>query len=416
MYHGDMLIRFEADNFRSIASETELSMVAVDKDRSEAVPVELLNESLLKVAGVYGPNASGKSNVVAVLAWLQAAVTMSLRYWDEEIPYYPFAFGNGPTQPSAFTLEMTVEGVRFEYNLEINGERILRESLFHYPKKIRRKIFERDGDVLNLQRGLGKLSGTRDLLTPKTLVMSVAPRFDEPLVSLFAQQLRQVQILNTATLGRHRSPYGRLSRSTFSMTQTMRWFEEPSQPNLFDGAPNEDITRTNDRAEALALLRLADLGIEDVRVDEEEVLPSNSSEKRILRRLRLLHKLPGASVPLDFEDESQGTQTWFQLIGPLLQALRTGSLVVFDELDASLHPTLSAALIGIFKRQDTNPRGAQLLFTSHDTSLLQHLNRDEVWLTEKRSDGATHLGSLAEFAGERVRQSVNLESGYLHGK
>ncbi|MCL2850134.1 MAG: ATP-binding protein [Micrococcales bacterium] len=386
-------------------------MVAVDTDRAEAVPAELLGESLLKVAGVYGPNASGKSNVVAALAWLRDAVVLSLRHWDEAIPYDPFAFGNGPTQPSTFTLEMTVDDVRFEYNLEVDATKVLRESLYHYPKKIRRKLFERDENGLEFQRGLGRLSGTRDLLTPKTLVMSVAPRFEEPLVSGFAQQLRAIQTLGPTPTSR-RGVYRRRPGHVGSR-QTLRWFEDDDHPSLFD---DDDAGANDDRAQALALLRLADLGIEDVRLDEEEVPLRDSSETRTLVRIRLLHNLPGASVPLDFEEESQGTRTWFSLIGPVLQALRTGTLVVFDELDASLHPTLSAELIRIFKRRDTNPLGAQLLFTSHDTSLLRHLNRDEVWLTEKRGDGTTRLGSLAEFAGERVRQSVNLEAGYLHGK
>ncbi|MBY8853045.1 ATP-binding protein, partial [Saccharothrix sp. MB29] len=122
------------------------------------------------------------------------------------------------------------------------------------------------------------------------------------------------------------------------------------------------------------------------------------------------------SAPLDFGAESEGTRTWFGLIGPVLTALRRGSLLLFDELDASLHPTLSAQLITLFKDPTTNPSGAQLVFTTHDTSLLNHLNRDEVWLTEKRGDGSTRLGALAEFAGERVRKSSNLENAYLHGR
>lgn len=77
---------------------------------------------------------------------------------------------------------------------------------------------------------------------------------------------------------------------------------------------------------------------------------------------------------------------------------------------------MSAQLIRLFHDPTTNPFGAQLVFTSHDTSLLNHLNRDEVWLTEKRADGSTRLGALAEFAGERVRKSQNLEAGYLHGR
>jgi AAA15 family ATPase/GTPase len=121
-------------------------------------------------------------------------------------------------------------------------------------------------------------------------------------------------------------------------------------------------------------------------------------------------------MPLDFYAESEGTRTWFALIGPVLSALRAGFLVLFDELDASLHPTLSAHLVRLFHDPATNPKGAQLVFTSHDTSLLNHLNRDEVWLTEKLEDGTTRLGALAEFAGERVRKSQNLEKAYLHGR
>ena len=114
--------------------------------------------------------------------------------------------------------------------------------------------------------------------------------------------------------------------------------------------------------------------------------------------------------------ESRGTRAWFELIGPVLSALKSGSLLVIDELDASLHPSLSEELIRLFHDPTTNRHGAQLIFTSHDTSLLNHLNRDEVWLTEKNENGATRLGALADFAGERVRRSQNLERAYLHGR
>lgn len=170
------------------------------------------------------------------------------------------------------------------------------------------------------------------------------------------------------------------------------------------------------REQALALLRLADLGIQDVVIDEQEIPFSSSGETRTQRRLRLVHRSGGNSAPLDFSAESEGTKTWFGLIGPVLTALRSGSIVILDEFDAGLHPTLSAELLRVFQSRVTNPYGAQLIFTSHDTSLLNHLNRDEVWLTEKRLDGSTRLGALAEFAGERVRKSQNLENAYLHGR
>jgi len=90
--------------------------------------------------------------------------------------------------------------------------------------------------------------------------------------------------------------------------------------------------------------------------------------------------------------------------------------MLFDEIDASLHPRLSARLLELFQDPVTNPLGAQLIFTTHDTSLLGVLNRDEVWLTEKAKDGATTLTALAEYRGDRVRQSTNLEKAYLQGR
>jgi AAA15 family ATPase/GTPase len=100
----------------------------------------------------------------------------------------------------------------------------------------------------------------------------------------------------------------------------------------------------------------------------------------------------------------------------VLSVLRTGNILLFDEIDASLHPHLSAHLLKLFQDPATNPRGAQLIFSTHDTSLLNHLNRDEVWLTEKDSDGSTRLTALAEYGGDKVRRSTNLERAYLQGR
>ena len=162
------------------------------------------------------------------------------------------------------------------------------------------------------------------------------------------------------------------------------------------------------------MIRMADLGVEDVEIVDDEV--TSGERTHMGRRVRLIHRAGNDRRPLEMDDESRGTQTWFELIGPILQALTTGSPVVFDELDNSLHPALSSQLLRFFSDRETNPRGAQLIFASHDTSLLDHLNRDEVWLTEKMSSGATQLAALAEFSGPRVRKSENLEQGYLRGR
>ncbi|MCG8915065.1 ATP-binding protein [Actinokineospora sp. PR83] len=397
-----MLIRFEVSNFRSILDPVELSLVAVDTDRIEARGAPNLGESLLPVAAVYGPNASGKSNVLIALNWLLRAVRLSLRFWDDGIPTLPFAFVDGPDRRTDFTIEFLVAGVRFEYQVELDRSAVHYEGLFHYPERRRKKVFERDGDKLTLQRGLGNLSGTRELLTPRSLALSIARRFDEPLVSDFADTLLASRFLGPRPFGRD------------TATHTTRLFDEFPDGEQLMLAGFDDLGESQARREeALTLLRMADLGIEDVVVDRPRAATDDAGGRR---RVRLVHRAGDNRVPLDFADESEGTKTWFALVGPVLEALRTGSLLVFDELDASLHPTLSAQLVRLFHDPATNPAGAQLVFTSHDTSLLNHLNRDEVWLTEKTPQGSTRLGALADFAGERVRRSQNLERAYLHGR
>ncbi|RJO69334.1 ATP-binding protein [Nocardia panacis] len=392
-------------------------MVAIDRDRAAAREASMLGEHLLTVAGIYGPNASGKTNVLLAMKWLSDAIRDSMRMWDNEIPVECFAFDDAWSCPTEFIIELLIDGVRFEYAIELDRKQIHYEGLFHYPEKKRRRIFERTGLDLTLQRGLGDLAGTRQLLTPRTSALAAAHRFDEPLVSGFADALLAIQLKGTvqeavpSLLG------------LFGAGQTNQWFDaEGSGSASRNSGSHEDFEK--DRQRALELLRLADLGIEDVVFTEESRLSASETEpdswmiKLILptRRPRLTHRTSTGPTPLEFTGESSGTRNWYQMIGPLLDTLRSGSILVLDEIDASLHPTLSAQLLQLFHDPATNPLGAQLIFTTHDTNLLNHLNRDEVWFTEKASTGATRLGALAEFAGERVRKSQNLETAYLHGR
>ncbi len=395
-----MLIRFEAANFRSVLYPVELSMVAVDRDRAQARPVPNIGESLLTVAGVYGPNASGKTNILAALAWVRDAVANSLRVWDDRVPVEPFAFAGAAQRPTEFTVESLIDGIRFEYVVSLDATAVHYEGLFHYPEKKRRRVFEREGNELTLQRGLGNLSGVRELLTDRVLALSVARRFDEPLVAGFVSDVLSIQ-----TLGRQL----RLIRPPTTATFARWWVEDSSSA----------------RARALALLRLADLGIDDVVVEKEDrrewavlsVFDADAFDSpHGPLRLRLIHAGGDERVPFDTHEESAGTQAWISIIAPVITAIQSGSVMLFDELESSLHPTLCVELLRLFHDPATNPSGAQLIFTSHDTSLLNHLNRDEVWLTEKLDTGATRLGALAEFAGERVRRSQNIEKGYLHGR
>jgi predicted ATPase len=411
-----MLLRFEASNYRSILEPVELSMIAVDEDRPSVRGFDLLSERVLSIAGIYGPNASGKSNVVEALAWLSTAVGRSLRAWDEFIPREPFKFGRGPEMPSTYEVEMVVEGVRYAYHVDVNDSAVLYEGLYSYPERRRRVLFERDGLEIRFRRGLGSIAGTRELLTPTTLALSAAMRFGEPEVQPFGRYLAGIRVLGV----RRRAAWrGQLGVGAPGISSTERLFDErrsSTQPALFD---DFELASSNPRESALALLRFADLGIDDVQVIEDEgndTRVSTPARREPRRQLRLMHRVAEQELPFDFAEESAGTRTWFALIGPTLSALRSGRILLFDEIDASLHPRLSARLLELFQDPETNPYGAQLIFTTHDTSLLNQLNRDEVWLTEKGDSGATTLTALAEYGGDKVRRSLNLEKAYLQGR
>lgn len=407
-----MLLRFEVSNFRSILEPVELSMIAVDRDRPAAREFDLLAERVLAVAGIYGPNASGKSNVVEALAWLSAAVGRSLRTWSDFVPREPFKFAGGPEASSSCEVEMIVGGVRYTYRVEMDDSAVLFESLYSYPLRKPRVLFEREGLEIRFRRGLGSLVGTRELLTPTTLALSAAMRFDEPEVQPFGRELASIRVL-----GVHRRSAWRtlMGVGTQGGAPTERLFEERGSPVTDSIFGDAEVAPPSARMSALALLRFADLGIDDVQIVEDEDGDARVSAPS-RRQLRLLHRVVDQEVPFDLAEESAGTQTWFALIGPTLSALRDGRVLLFDEIDASLHPRLSARLLELFQDRETNPRGAQLIFTTHDTSLLSHLNRDEVWLTEKSGRGATTLTALAEYGGDKVRRSLNLEKAYLQGR
>ena len=395
-----MLLRFQAANHRSILDPVELSMVAVDEDRAATRGFDLLSERVLTVAGIYGANASGKSNVLEAIAWLSHAVAVSLKGWDESIPRDPHRFGRGPDSPSVFDVEFVVDGVRHGYRLEVDDSAVLYESLHSYPERRRRTLFERERNEIQFRRGLTRVGGTQELLTSTTLALSAAVRLGDPTLRKAGHALAGI-----GALGLDR----RWGRRLFPIVHD-------SSMRLFLGGHNAreaaELDASATPASFLELLRFADPGIDEVEISEIDDLGRVPPR----RRLRFVHQVDDEPVAFHIDDESAGTQTWFHLLGPALGALQRGRVLLFDEIDASLHPRLSARLLELFQDPRTNPRGAQLVFSSHDTSLLNALNRDEVWFTDKEGDGATRLVALAEFGGDRVRRSLNLERAYLQGR
>lgn len=402
-----MLLRCEMTNHRSIEGPAEISMIAIDSDRASIRSFDRLTDDVLTVAGIYGPNASGKSNVLDGISWVSEAVRHSLRSWEDQIPRDPFRFGNAIDKPSLFEISLEIEGVRYDYVLDINDSEVVFEALYSYPERRRRMLFEREGVSTQARRGITGLGGARDLLTPTTLFLSAASRFAPNELSVVAREISNIRSLGMRRRSRPRLTLG--GGRILPGGSTTRLFDDradSNQPRLFD--PVEELGHFDERSAALSLLKFADLGIDDVEIVFDE--------GRRVARPQLVHRVDGQDHRFELDEESAGTRTWFGLIGPVLSALRMGHLLLFDEIDASLHPRLSARLLDLFHDPDTNPYGAQLVFTTHDTSLLNNLNRDEVWLTEKGKDGATTLTALSDYGGDKVRKSLNLERAYLQGR
>ena len=399
-----MLLRFEVSNHRSILDPVELSMIAVDNDRPATRGFDRLSERVLTTVGIYGPNASGKSNVLDALYWLSYAVATSLWGGGDSIIRDPHRFGRGPGEPSTFDLDFVLDGVRHGYQLEVDDSAVLYESLCSYPERRRRMLFEREGDGVHFRRGLSRTGGTKELLTPTTLVLSAGQRVGDPAIEAAGRSISRIAEINSHGFDRR----GRSSPLVFSARSSNTY-------SMFEDAGTREVKVVGDVTRgdaAMELLRLADPGITDFDIIELEDRTSGAIHEQLV----FVHHDGDKPIQFRPHEESAGTQMLFGLLGPALEALRQGQVLLFDEADASLHPRLSARLLELFQDPQTNPNGAQLILATHDTSLLSTLNRDEVWFTEKGSDGATRLVALAEFGGDKVRRSLNLERAYLQGR
>ncbi|WSC90526.1 ATP-binding protein [Streptosporangium sp. NBC_01756] len=404
-------------NHRSIRDEQTLSFVASrrrgeDRQRTTGTP------PTVPVAGIYGANASGKSNVLDALRWMQWAIQASHANWapSRGVPRRPFLLTEeARAAPSFYELDFLHEGTRYSYGFEVDDEVVQNEWLFSFPHGRPRRLFERTGpgeDGYDFGRALtGEMRRIATLTRGNALYLSSAASNNHPLLGVLHHKLTtSIQFASQDFHGEH-----------IRLLVTRQLLQNPAT------AP--DIN---------ALLRLADLGIEKAEVVESEIPPELAERLERLHRLmagdeslrvipsnvdylksRIQLRRTGSDIALSIDEESAGTRVWLSIVGPTLEALADGSVLVVDEIDSSLHPLLSSTLLRMFKDPDINRRGAQLLFASHDTTLLgtmlseELLSRDEVWFTQKDADGATTLFPLAEF---HPRRDENVERGYLQGR
>ena len=412
-----MLHEFRAENHRSVRDEQALSLVATGRlNPGDQVPREsgTSDHTVLPSVALYGANASGKSNVLSALVFMRDAVLYSHRFWSPGggVPRTPFAWGNTSSKTSLFEVTFEDEDVEFNYGFAVSDAGIEEEWLKSRGPKARGVEFNREGNKFHLGKTIRKQMAEIEHMTrPNALLLSTA-------VQLGNEDLKSVYRFFSKI-----STFGKLSEnrsSTFDDPRLLGLEWIPSR--LFRSLESDDLSMFDEETDAVDkvrdLIRLADLGVVDVR---REVSERKLSSGRTIKRNQffLKHQQDDEESWLPLDQESDGTQMLFRAAPYLLNALSFGGLLLIDELESSLHPTLATSIVNMFNCNQANKRNAQLIFSTHDTNLLgttvgaPTLRRDQVWFTEKDDTGASILYPLTNF---KPRKAENIERGYLQGR
>ncbi len=415
-----MLIRFRAKNFKSLLDEQELSFVASNAIEDNEIAISLLTEDvkLLPAAALYGANASGKTNVLGALEHMVLAlrVQASGNFGRGSLSYLPFLLDNKSSKESSeFEIEFTHDGVRYRYGFSYKDSTIEEEWLYAYPKGQPQGWFHRSKNTYKFSRMLkGRNQTIADITNPSVLFLASAVVHNhKQLTDVFEWFVNYIQFSKPTNFGERMFLSMRAAQDDDlrdSIKQILALADLGiSDFHVVDNTPDDEKRAFQDKIVAA----FTDIFSEDEKWETSEF---DELMAEVRREVQFGHKAKGASVVyLDFDRESRGTKTLFTYITPILWALDVGGLLVIDEIENSLHPVIARQLIQLFQTKETNPNGAQLLFTTHSTGLLRDnlMRRDQIWFTEKGNSGETHLYPLSDYG---PRKSENLERGYLQGR
>lgn len=401
-------------NFRSFRDTQTFSLVkSRGNERLETNTFEaggINHIQLLRSAAIYGPNASGKSNLLLALQTMERIVlesAISLQRGDK-LPVTPFRLSpETRDQPSEFEVIFLVNGVRYQYGFAATANRIHEEWLLAYPKgRAQRWI----GRVWNPDQQRYDWELSNNLMGKKQLWQKSTR--DNALFLSTAVQLNSEQL----------QPVFDWFKTTLRLANMGGW----------GPAFSASLCEASDKIQIMDFLRAADLHINDILVESKpfdldalpkdmpeslrEVIAGDMKGKKIID-IKTVHKDDdGEAVTFDFEDESDGTQKLFSFAGPWIDSLTNGYVLFIDELHDNLHPRLVQFLVELFHNTKTNPHNAQLVFTTHETSILNQdvFRRDQIWFCEKDKNQATVLYPLTDFSPRKGRE--NLEAAYLSGR
>ena len=412
-----MLVEFTVNNYKSIKDTVKFSMLTSSKDSGNIFKIR--NYELLRSAIIYGANASGKSNFLRAMAFMRKFVLNKYKIIQstDKLPFEPFKLcDETENSSSSFEIVFFIDNIKYRYGFELDNEVIYAEWLFADEKNKEAKLFIRDYD-------------DKDYINPN--------KFKEGYI-FFEKKTGKIRVPNNQLfIWKCDQENGAISQAI------LKWF---SHFNMIDGLDhygyiNFTMRKMDDplfKNKIIKLLKTADLAIDDVDIEEDEVpieiiekfpMPDDMKKEIIndggLKSVSIntKHKkydkdgnvIGEVIFELD-KEESQGTRKFFAISAPIIDTLQNGKILIIDELDASLHPILTQHLIKLFNDETINTKNAQLIFATHDTNLLKPylFRRDQIWLAEKNKYSSTDIYSLADFKGVRAKE--DFEKRYIQGK
>ncbi len=424
-----MIIDFTVKNYRSFKEVSSLSLVAEPlKNDGIAIQETDFGDNILPVVGIFGQNAGGKSNIVKALMYMQSAV-LNADYINSPVNKHPFLqpfLLNGSSHKEPVHLEISLwdsrAGTQYNYGFRVGTSGVVSEwlELVDRPLKKRRSrlIFER---------------------TEGSFVFDSSVKDDlEPLTKRVLETALAVNVF--ANLA---DPVSRRLLELMS-AQSIKIVDGTNTDQLMGYALDRCYNDEQLRAKVIRFIKNADIDINEVNVDrslfsldelpkgipdELKALMTSTGQSSYNYRITSRHSMYDdngnrleANYDFNFgEQESLGTQKILALATILIDALSNGESVVFDELGSSLHPFLTKKIVELFQNPRSNTAGAQLVFTSHETFLLNgsslgnkfHLRRDQIWFADKGADEASMLRCLSEY---KTKKEYELSKRYLEGR
>ena len=398
-----MLIRFSFKNFKSFKDENVLDMEATSLKEHEYNLVKTDQVNLLKVAAIYGANASGKTNVLQAFDYMKKRILVSddskKNSPIDEDNVYSFMINN---EPIGLEVEILAKNNKiYKYGFDVLKDSIVSEWL--YIKKINKfySIFEREKNNVTMKSN-NKISGLVNI-DERTLFLNI---------------------------------YSKIDKDNEDFNNVYDWFVNANYLDL--GNPRfEDFINTRIslkilsdekyKKELLRFIKTFDSGIEGIKTTPNS-LEEVQNNNRVVK-VELIHRGENNELKaLPLELESNGTRKMFHLFDFFMDALRNGMVLFIDELDAKLHPLLTRYIINLFHNSETNIGNGQLIYSTHDTVNLNKdtFRRDEIWFTEKNRDGVSEMYALSDYilddedgsnkSGKKVRNDATYNKDYLTGR